>query len=313
MAVTDVKYSVYAVELSGGVPTRIGGIASSSNPLNIATRGETPSGSVYPQSYVATERKPVFNFSTFNCEDGLAQIGIIGLDIATLTTGLNIFGQKHATTGRAVAAGNHMQIHLDAGYVAPRQLSAAQGQLATFQVDVLPVFDTAKAGIIIVTQAATVPTTGITDDEFFTLGSIFTVGGIAVPQSRSVEITFGITFDQQSSDGKIDPEAGFVATIKPRIVVRGIDPEYIPGSIGIDGIACTHANSKLFLRKFQSPGVPYADASAEHLKFTWEGFATIQNLLDASGNDAGEVAVVIDCTYDGTNTPLKVTADQAIA
>jgi hypothetical protein len=55
-----------------------------------------------------------------------------------------------------------------------------------------------------------------------------------------------------------------------------------------------------------------ADVTAEHIKLTAAGMATIENIFDDQADEPAQVSCEITTNYDGTNVPITIDTASAI-
>lgn len=311
MTVTK-KYSLSAVNLNDTSDVLISGITSQGLQPNSQVDREITSGEVYPRWYGISAQNPTAQFTTFHLATALANIGLQGLKISTLATGLELWLQKHLDESTREGTLKHRRFTLTKGMVVPRRLTVSHGpgQHASITYEIIATYDGANEPFTI-TDDLTLPVAEA-DDERFAIGKM-TIGGKLLAHFQQFEIDFGITAVTVSADSDIWPTFVSVESIAPVITARGIDPEWLKSSnIPLAGLVCTHANTIMHLRKRVIGGSFVIDATAEHVKLTGAGLAHIDNAFDASGQDAAETSLVLPLVYDGTNDPLTIDTASAI-
>ena len=140
---------------------------------------------------------------------------------------------------------------------------------------------------------------------------------VTLQQLKRLEIQFGIDAQTERSLSHIWPELVWVAQQTALIKIQGSKLEWFStsGAIPLDGQAFDHTNTKGYLRKRdpQSSGF-VADGTAEHIKFTGDGLAYIEDPHDAAmGNQAATISITLALRYDGTNAPLVIDTAAQIA
>lgn len=310
MAITN-KYSLYGINLNDAVDVFIGGISTQGLEPNSQVDQEI-TNDVYPKWYGLSGQEPAGSFATFHLATALANVGLTGLKISSLATGLEQWLQKHLDESTREATLKHRKFTMTAGLVVPRTLTVSHGpgQHASLTCEIIVIYDGANDPFTI-TDDQTLPSAE-PDDERFTLGPI-TIGGKSLAHFRQLEIDFGINVVTESGDGDIWPTFCSIESIAPTITARGIDPEWMKAAnVPLAGLACTHANTSLYLRKRAIGGSFVINATTEHVKFTGAGLAHISTAMDASGQGASETSLTIPLIGDGTNAPLTVNPAIAI-
>ena len=82
--------------------------------------------------------------------------------------------------------------------------------------------------------------------------------------------------------------------------------------IPLTGLKVTHANTAFYLRKRAIGSTFVANGTAQHIKFTAEGLATIDNAMQVSGDEPSSTTLTMPLHYDGTNAPLVIDTASAI-
>jgi hypothetical protein len=108
---------------------------------------------------------------------------------------------------------------------------------------------------------------GITDAERFTLGPT-TLESEALTGITNFNLDFGITARSEGADSDIWDTIVTIEQILGVLTLRGKDPSWFgAGVIPLAGLAVTHANTAVYLRKRAAGGSFVADLTAEHIKF----------------------------------------------
>lgn len=314
MSVAPPPYGLFGVEIGNG---NVLPITQQSLPPGTEVRSETSSGRVYPEFQAVVAQKSSASFSTLAIAAALDMVGLIGKDVSTLTGGFSMWAEKHASGGTRAGASSHRKHNVALGLIVPGTLSVEHQGDATLPYDVLILGDGAGNDPVVITKAQTLPTltAGDIEKERFTLGKV-TIGGILLEGVTSVEIDFGIEAVTVGADSTIHDTFVSIHTIAPVITIKGIDLEWLDSAkIPYQGKVATHTGddaTSIYLRKRAVGGTLVPLGTAEHIKFTADGLATIENALDVSGNDTGEVNLVMPLRFDGTNAPLIVNTAIAI-
>ena len=304
------RFDIGAVKFGSTV---IGGLTGQGFDLGAVLQGESTSGNLYPEHVSMTARNPTAQFGGYQLADLLDQSGIaVGTSINSMTGGFTLYELKHVDGGtRSASADNRSQV-VNAGIVYPTSISVSHQQDATISYSVAPVYDGSNA---IVAQADNVSAVTIpADDQRFTIGPV-SIGDVALTHIRAIEISTGINVGREGSDSDIDPTFASVVNTAPMITLRGVDPTWLSsGKVPLDGLALTHANTSIKLRKRAQGGTFVADGTSEHIEFTAEGMAAISTFADgSSGGGSNEIGIQIKCRYDGTNVPITVDTSATIS
>ena len=301
---TDV-YDVYAVSYNSGL---ICGITQQSLDTQSDLRAVSASGLVNPALASLIAQMPIGSFTTLHLDEAFTAIGINGVPIA-LATPLILYGQRHAAGGSRMGATSHKTWTIKTGMIVPRSLTCDHQGDATLQYDIVIAYDGTNVPIIPAESASLAANP--TNAERFTLGPM-TVGGVALSDYRNLSIDFGIDVMQEGSESDIWPKHVSIREKRPSITIRGIDPDWFKttAAVDMDGIAGTHANTTIYLRKRLTGGT-FA-AGAAHIKLTAAGVIVPTPAFDGSHGNAGETGLQIQTYHDGTNEPIVITTDQAL-
>lgn len=308
------KYSLYAVQLDHTADVLISGILSQGLALGAEVDQEATSGEVFARFTALTGLSPDGRFATYHLATALAAIGLAGVNIAGLATGLAFWLQKHLEGSTRSGTLSHRKALIKKGIVFPTTLQCSSGpnQHAQLSCQVIPTWDGSNE-IVQIADSQTLPTAE-PDDERFALGPM-QIGGKTIDHIDSFEIGFGVNAvaERKGNDSEIRPTYVSIETILPLIRLRGIDPEWLKSTtIPVAGLACTHANTVIYLRKRALGNSFVANGVAQHIKFTAAGLAVIDDAFQASGSGASETSLVLPLHYDGTNAPLTFNTGSAI-
>jgi len=302
MAVSE-KYSIGAVNLNDTVDVLIESIAESTLDLGMEIRREPTSGEVYPRYIAVVAGNPSATFGTYALKIALDAIGLTGLDISTLATGVELFCNKHADGGTRAAGGAHRTFTSDKGLVVPQGLDTDHRGDAVLRYNVIPTSNGTDEPFAI-SDAATMP--ALTDSTRFTLGPV-SIGGVTIGQMQSLGIEFGVNAVPESAGSELYPSFVSIETIAPVFTCRVSKQSVLAaGAIPMEGKVGTVANTSFYLRKRAAGGTFVADVTAEHIKMTAAGIAVV------SGVSANSVEIRYEVNYDGTNAPIVFDTASAI-
>ena len=301
------QHGLWAVVVDASV---LGGITAQNIRTGTQVRGEARSNEVYPRFQSLVEQKPVATFTTEAIATALGLCGVVGLDIDSLTNGLIFYAQKHADGGTRTAGANHRKYVIKDGILLPQRLTCEHRGDASIEYMAAVTYDGSNDPITW-TDNQSLPA-GITDAERFTLGPV-ELESVTFNSKLRFEIDFGIRAEPEAADSDIWDTIVSISQIQPTLRLRGKDPTWLAAaSVPLLGKAVTHANTNVYLRKRAAGGTFVADATEEHIKFTFASMATIETVFDASGNATGEIELVMPMIYDGSNTPITIDTTSAL-
>lgn len=288
------------------------GITQMRMAANTEVRKERTSGLVYPDMAAVDQVKPVLSFTTFDLENAIEQLTLLGKCIIPDTgkPGLVAYGQKMSCAG-IVSSGVHRSMTIANGLVVPRTMTIDHAGNAQLSYDAYPAWDGTNDPVILATTASlptytpsTWPTAAVGR---WTMRGM-TIGSVAVTGKRSISIDFGATVTHEGADGDRYPTVTTLAGIAPVITVRGVNPAVWATICDLDGTTAAHASATIELLK---RGV--AIGTAVHIKLTFAGLVTFDTLFDAGVDGPGETVMRIDCVGDGTNAPIVATTNQTLS
>lgn len=274
------------------------------------------SGNTYEDVAFITSQNTEFNLQALALEQLLDLISIhTGLCVSNTTnSGLKLFGQGHdpcGTNGR-VSGSNNMMVTIGDAHLLITGIEATNGADAVATVRAIALSDGGAVPMACVFNAA-LPSSPVLD-EVFTLGPT-QVGNVALANDtvRSWSLDTGIEIQVLQDAGSIYPSVIVITKVMPTIRIVTDNPALLVGSVPILGLACTNANSFLSLVKRDPGGGLEALSGSEHIKITFNGFATINQHFDASGAGTGTCEVVVKCLQPSGGVPLVVTTDTNLA
>lgn len=298
------SFATTAVQL-GGI-TRVG-LRIGNQVVAMPTSGEA-----YARFIALYGQKVSPMFETLNVAKGLANCALSGLKIsaATVGSGLTLYQQSVAEGAIRTSGSNHDSFNFKEGLLYPTTLSADHQGDAKLEYDCHATYDGTNDPVVLATSVA-LPTAAA-DAERFTLGPC-TLGGVLFTQQMGVSISFGLKCNSEGADSDIWDTFSWIEEVQPTLTLTGVDKRWFNASfVPLAGLAMTHANTKIYLRKRAAGGKFVADATAEHIKLTICGLATVENGWQATGSGKGTVSLKLDTNYDGTNLPIVINPASAI-
>jgi len=288
--------------------TLVGGITKVAAAAAGQLKAEPTSGSIYTQFVHMVSQSPKMEFDVESIGSWLDLCALGGTSIDGLGNGLIFWSAQLAQGSSIAAAGNHRSLTMKSGILVPRSLTVSTQGNAALTYEALVTWDTTNDPYVIA-DSQNLPSVPLIA-ETYALGSL-ALGGVTLDKLASVTLDFGIELDVDPGAG-IWPEGVSIKSTIPKLTVRGQDPEWLKSTnIPLAGLACTHANSILYLRRRSSTGF-VADVTAQHVKFTFDGTVHVPEPFSASGADAGETNLELVCEHDGTNAPVTIATSTAI-
>lgn len=279
---------------------------------NTEVRSERTSGAIYPDSAAVDAVKPVLSFTTFDLENAIEQLTVLGKCITfdTGKPGLVAYGQQMSCAGVG-GAGVHRSMTIKQGLVVPRTLTIDHANNAQISYDAYASWDGTNDPVVLATTATMPAYAGVV----YPLQQVgrwtmrgMTIASVAVLGKRSISIDFGPSVTHEAADGDRYPTVTTLAGISPVITVRGVSPSWWATHCDLDGTTATHASATIELLK---RGI--AIDTASHIKLTFAGLVTFDTLFDAGVDGPGESVMRINCVYDGTNAPIVATTNQTLS
>jgi len=306
MAVTDL-HLLHSVTHDA---TQIPGINRVSMNTGGQLRADGGCAKVYPEFVGLVDQSANAQFDTTALSVALGLCGLSGTDVGSTTNGI-IFWEKKLTDGGGIAAGSvHRKIAAKDGLLVLRSLAVSERGDAVLSYELLVTYDGVNAPYVI-TGSQSLPAVAA-NTERYGLGPV-KIGNVTISQVASYTLDFGVNVEVTQADGDIYPTFAAITRIAPSLTVRGKNATWLDSSaIPLAGLACTHANTIFYCRRRSSGGGYVADNQSSHVKCTMAGMAQITTAFDANGVDAGEAAIEVRGTYDGSNAPVVVATGQQI-
>ena len=309
MAVSRV-HTRYLVQIDWeAVPSAvsIGAITQQQLRSEAEIRSEAQSGEIYRRFMAIVGRRATARFGTHQLAIALDQCAQTGHVIEN--NGVNFFAQKYTEGSTPTAGANHRKYNIQEGVMVPRTITCDHQGDAEIIYECFATYDGTNAQIK-ETDTSALPA-AIADDERFTIGPV-TLESVSIDHVRRIEIDFGLSVLLVGADSDQDDTFCAVRGIAPSITLRGIDIEWLKAAkIPWAGLAATHTNTKIYLRKRDITGF-VADNVAEHIKFTADGLAVIEKIMDEGGEEPAECSITFPLRYDGTNLPIVIDTSIAI-
>ena len=294
-----------------GAAKLIGGVTGANVRVESTKRVIATSGEVYGCFLSLVEQSAGVDFSTLALATALDVCGVSGLAITSTTNyGVNVYAQAVQDGGTRKTGANHRKYAIRKGLLFPKSITVNHQGDASISYTLIATYDGTNEPVVL-TKNVSLPA-GIADDERFTIGPL-TIGGKLLDGNTDWTIDFGINAKTVGADSDIWDTFSWVQTISPSLTIRGIKPEWFDSAqIPLTGLACTHANTKLYLRKRLGDSDFVGDGVAEHIKMTVAGMATVEDVISQSDGGETETGLHIATNFDGTNAPVAVNTASAI-
>jgi hypothetical protein len=303
-------HNLYCVNLNDTADVVLPGIVTQNVRTGTEYLAEATSGSIYPEHVAITGQKPSADYSTYCLAAHLAEIGITGLSIGDLATGLEMFAYLHLDGGGRSPGSTHRKYSIVKGLVVPRRITCDHRGDAQLFYEVFPVWN-GSVDPIVITDTSAVPTAE-DDNQRYTIGKA-TIGAIVLGDIRSWELDFGITVETNGGDSDIFDTMVSIVECKPVLTIKGVDVEWLKSTaIPLAGKAATQANTTVYLRKRIEGAGFVADATAQHIKINMAGLAWVEDMFAMGGRGAAECSVKLAAKFDGTNAPVVINTASAI-
>lgn len=310
----SIKYGLQLVQFDKVSDVIAGGIIDENISLETEVRGEPIDGEPYTRYQTIPRQRQSVRLTTLALKTWFGEIGVTGLDVRTITSGINFFAQQFAEAGIRTSGNNHRKFNVIEGLFLPRRLSLDSNEAdAQCEFECLVSHDGSANDPVIITDNVALETYP-TDDQRYGMGKITFTGPLSITNVVGWELDFGINAVLEARDGDVWPTFPSIETIQPVLTIRTADITLLKtaSDIKLLGKALTHAASILYLRRRVSGGAYEADATAKHIKLTIDGHAVIDNAVQVSRSSGSELSIRIPLRYDGTNTPVTITTETAI-
>jgi len=261
-------------------------------------RSEALSDEPYARLISVVGERPTGRITTLNVAAALTKVPTLGLDIAS--NAVNFWFQKRVDGTTRATGDNHTKVGCTKGMIAPMTLRCEYGGDAVIEYFVLPRSTDGAAHPFTPETGQALPD-GFTDGERFTLppADSIDVGDKALNHVRGIEIDFGLQLAVEGADNEVCDTMVWLVNVAPVITLRGVDPGWIAeAKVPVSGgLACTHADTNIYLQKRADQGTLVAAGTEGHIKFTACGLAVPETY-------GGETSIRIRCKYDGSTDPV---------
>ena len=289
------KYTVYAIGINA---TIIDQIQSRSFDLGHEVITLGGDGSVDDQFAAIIASRPRATLTTTAIAKALTVCGFDGLD---LSSGCDLWFQKLLSEGKRAGTLAHVKVSYSDGMLLPRRLSAQQGQVANYELEVIAVASDGVTAPHSITTGATL-TGSPSTSEAFTLGPV-SVNGSALAGVSDVGIDFGIEEHVLEADGGLYPKNVSIMKRRPKITIQTTNIAELTGSDFQVGDSIPVVDTVLTLYKLAEGGA--LAGSGDKTITIDEGMMVVR---EGSGDDDSGDTLTLEIipTYDGTNDSLVI-------
>lgn len=302
-------YKAHALKIGANF---IGGVVSQAFTNAPTMQTEPTAGSIYPVQTSIQEIKAGFRFTAHNVSAALAVLGFLGVPLSAQVPA-ELFEIQYGDDGFIVAGANHRKVTFSTGRAIWRTISVANRQDAQIEIEVFGLSPDGSANPAVFAEGVAAP--AAVDDARHTIASA-TLGGIAMGCVTDLRIESGLTITPEGCKSDIFDTRMGVQSVVPKIMVTTLATQLVgsaAGKINLQGIAATHANTSIKLRKrVNKTGTFVADATAEHIAITADGMVVPIQPFQSSNNADGTSQFELTATFDGTNAPFLINAASAL-
>jgi hypothetical protein len=269
--------------------TGLGGITATDNPIRNEIRDEPSSGELTARIQALAGQGFDPSFTTQDIAAALAACGAMGCALAA--SPLNLYAQAGSDDGRR-AAGGHTMYTYQHGLLLPQSLECNHQGDCSLSYAAVVTWDGVHDPLV-VSDGASLPAIDATS--LWTLQSA-SLGGVAVPQLRSVRLNFGLKAEAEGADSDIWASRPSVSAIQPVITVTTTRISALLPLIGDSG------TFSLVFREREEGGT----FTAHTLTLSGSGLANFTKPFGARGNRPGEADLEARPKYDGANDPIII-------
>ena len=290
----------------------IGGIVSAAFTNAPTMQTEPTAGSIYPLQTSIQEIKAGFRLTSHNVSTALGILGFLGIPLSAQVPA-ELYEINYGDDGFIVAGSNHRKIAFSTGRAIWRTVSVANRQDAQIEIEVFGLSPDGSTNPAVFTEGVAAP--AAVDDARHTI-AFATLGGISMGCVTDLRIESGLTITPEGCKSDIFDTRMGVQSVVPKIMVTTLAAQLVgsgAGKINLPGIAATHANTSLKLRKrVNKTGTFVPDATAEHIAITADGMVVPVQPFQASNNADATTQFELTATFDGTNAPFLINAASAL-
>lgn len=303
-------YKSHALKIGA---TWIGGVTSSQFSNDATVKADVVAGSAYPLFTSISEIKTGFRVTASNVATALTQLGFLGIALGGGTT-CELWEILWDDNGSIATGSVHRKVVFANGRVIWRQIKCSNRQDATIDIEVFGLSADGAASPVAYTEAQAFPVP--VDDARHTLRDVVLA---SIPMGCVTDITIdsGWSIMSDGCNSNVFDTRMDVKSLIPKITVTTLATQLVgsgAGKIPVTGLAATHANTKIQLRKrIANTGTFVADATTQHIAITSAGILVPTSAFSGSANDDATSTFELTSLFDGTNLPLVISAASAIS
>lgn len=290
----------------------IGGIVSQAFTNAPSMQTEPTAGSIYPLQTSIQEIKAGFRFTSHNVASALSVLGFLGVPLSAQVPA-ELYEINYGDDGFIVAGSSHRKIAFSTGRALWRTLSCANRQDAQIEIEVFGLSPDGSTNPAVFTEGVAAP--AAVDDARHTIAAV-QLGGIGMGCVTDLRLESGLQIQSDGCKSDVFDTRMGVQSVVPKIQITTLAAELVgsaQGKINLPGIAATHANTFIKLRKRNNKtGTFVADATAQHIVITADGMVVPIEPFSAQNNADGNTRFEMTATFDGTNAPFLINAASAL-
>lgn len=269
----------------------IGGVTAIDTGIDPSIHEEPASGEISARIQAILALKAPAGFTTLQVAQALAASGSA---CSLATSPLALFAVKLQNGGIRAASG-HCSWTYGAGLLLPRTLTCGHQGNASLSYQTLAISGDGSTAPVVQSTAATIPAAPAAS--LWTLSGV-TMGGVAVPQIKSVSIDWGLKVDSEGADSDLWDSHAAVMAWHPTITITTSKIGVITALAGQSGVC------GITLRNRAAGGT----FGSSTLSIAGTGLTFADQPFRASGQKPGEASIRGHCAWDGTNAPIIITA-----
>lgn len=280
-------------------------------PMNPEHVAEIVGHRARPAHVAVNSIRPTMGFTTYALEAVLGAIGAAGVSVDSDTDpGIVMYQTLLDAYGAPTAGAVHRSWTMKKGFICPMRIRCDHRGDATIEVMAYPIKKSSNQTIV-ESDTAALPTVTVASARW-TLGPI-TLGGVTFADYTGLDVDFGYQIDPVGVESNVEDTYIGVRNNAPKVTIRGVDPTWLKATqIPYGGLALTHANSAIYLRKRKQDGTWFNAAGvAVHIKITLAGLTNVAGAATWTASRINENDILCTLAEDsGGTAPLVITTAQ---
>lgn len=289
MATTIKKYSQHAIKLLGAAPLTLSqALTRTVNPRTNVIYN-SGAGQFTPSFAGVAGVSPEVTFDTTEIARFLAAVPVLtGLAINTgnTYTGAEIYYEGKQDMGGRVGNLLSFKHVVTKSMLVGRTISVEQGGEARLSATLMALSSDGTTAPMSSVDLVTAPNP-VYATEKYTIGPVV-VNGVGINSVVGVTIDFGLEIVASMEAGQPYPKFVTINRLEPRITIRTNDVSQLT-SLPFTGTNLT-SGATVYLRKFQTSSIVYADNQAQHISFALPAGQGI--IIPGSGSASGAADAV---------------------